>query len=202
MIMTIFKNNPSIKPLLNALIVGLLCVSTAATGDDRRYHHDDDRFDQCADGRSVGTNAPPVTLNLKDISRRQFELIKIGSYLVNSSGNCNSCHTSAVAPAPYTATGNPFNGQPEVIDPNKYLVGGRLFGAAPNQVKADSLRPDAATGKLELTLEQFMTVMKTGKDPKGKITQVMPWPSYKNLTDCDLKAIYAYLSALPVQPAP
>lgn len=156
--------------------------------------------DQCADLRNVGSNAPPVALNLVGLSDNQIALTKVGSYLVNAVGNCNSCHTSAITPSPYTANGNPFNGQAEVINPNKYLAGGRTFGTAPNQVTADSLRPLAATGKLDLSLEQFLTAMKTGKDPEGKLLQTMPWPVYKNLTDCDLQAIYAYLSALPVLP--
>jgi hypothetical protein len=36
----------------------------------------------------------------------------------------------------------------------------------------------------------------------GKLLQVMPWPTYANMTDRDLLAIYTYLSAIPCQPGP
>jgi hypothetical protein len=31
----------------------------------------------------------------------------------------------------------------------------------------------------------------------GSLLQIMPWPSYHNLTDQDLRSIYEYLSAIP-----
>jgi hypothetical protein len=55
-------------------------------------------------------------------------------------------------------------------------------------------------------------VMRTGEDihcekdpsdpicplgPDTPVLQVMPWPTYHSMTDADLKAIYAYLTAIP-----
>ena len=34
-------------------------------------------------------------------------------------------------------------------------------------------------------------------DPSGPILPPMPWPVYRNLTDDDLKAVFAYLKAIP-----
>ncbi len=78
---------------------------------------------------------------------------------------------------------------------------------------ARNITPDPATGLPEdLTLDEFVTVMRTGADvecakdpsdpfcaiePPAPVLQVMPWPTYHNFTDRDLKAIYEYLSALP-----
>ena len=31
----------------------------------------------------------------------------------------------------------------------------------------------------------------------GNLLQIMPWPSYKDMTEHDLRAIYEYLSAIP-----
>lgn len=43
-----------------------------------------------------------------------------------------------------------------------------------------------------------MALMRTGYDAdESRYLQVMPWPVYRNMTDGDLKAIYAYLSAIP-----
>ena len=34
--------------------------------------------------------------------------------------------------------------------------------------------------------------------PPTFVLQVMPWPTYHSMTDADLKAIYAYLTVIPV----
>ncbi len=40
--------------------------------------------------------------------------------------------------------------------------------------------------------------MRTGVDPdSGELLQVMLWPVYAHMTDRDLEAIYAYLTAIP-----
>lgn len=85
-----------------------------------------------------------------------------------------------------------------------------------------NLTPDK-TGRPEggHTLEQFKTIMRTGKDydqlhptcttatptPEpancipppvdGDLLEVMPWPVFHNMTDHQLEAIYEYLSAIP-----
>jgi hypothetical protein len=63
-----------------------------------------------------------------------------------------------------------------------------------------------------LTEAEFIKVMRTGDDihctnepndpicglgPDTATLQVMPWPTYHSMTDADLKAIYAYLTAIP-----
>jgi hypothetical protein len=69
-----------------------------------------------------------------------------------------------------------------------------------------------------LTEAEFITVMRTGEDihcenghepndpicalgPDTPTLQVMPWPTYHSITDADLKAIYAYLTAIPTATA-
>ena len=63
---------------------------------------------------------------------------------------------------------------------------------------AANLTPDAATGiGTRYTEASFITTMRTGKKPNG--TPVMPpMPSdvYQNMTDDDLKAIFAYLKTI------
>jgi hypothetical protein len=36
-----------------------------------------------------------------------------------------------------------------------------------------------------------------GNTPDGDLLQVMPWPTFSNMTDKDIEAIYEYLSAIP-----
>ncbi|HET6670590.1 MAG TPA: hypothetical protein VFH15_10190 [Pyrinomonadaceae bacterium] len=146
-----------------------------------------------------GLEIAPVPL---DISEKNPALVGLGSYIVNAQADCNGCHT--VNLNPYLPGHNPFLGQPEIIDPDKYLVGGSAFGPFVSR----NLRPRSDNGRpAGLTFEQFETVMRTGADlkhlppfvpsPGNDLLQVMAWPSFKDLTNRDIEAIYEYLRALP-----
>ena len=89
-------------------------------------------------------------------------------------------------------------GEPELIDPDKYLVGGTFFGPFGSR----NLRPHADNGlPAGLTFDQFLHVLRTGEDldhiPPADLLQVMPWPTLSKMTDRDIRAIYEYLSTLP-----
>lgn len=132
-----------------------------------------------------------VQLNLKGKNRA---LVGLGSYIVNTSG-CNDCHTHPE----FLPNGNPFLGQPEMINYQQYLTGGHQFGP----FTSANLTPDGSGKPAGLTLRDFITTMRTGhnpNDPPGEILQVMPWPVIGKKTDRDLKAIYEYLRALPSLP--
>jgi hypothetical protein len=144
-----------------------------------------------------GLAIAPVPL---DLQGRNRALVGLGSYIVNAVADCNGCHT--VDFDPFVPGGNPFFGEPEVIDPAKYLVGGSPFGPFITR----NLRPDPATGlPANLTFEEFLLVMRTGIDlhdadhepPGTPVLQAMPWPFFRNMTDHDIRAIYEYLSVLP-----
>ena len=152
----------------------------------------------------AGIDSAPLPL---DLEGRNPALVSLGSYLVNGVGDCNGCHTGL---PPYLPGGDPFLGQPEMINPDSYLVGGAPFFGP---FVPRNLRPDAVSGlPANYTLEEFMTVLRTGADlkalpphvpgpgPDNDLLQVMPWPNFSQLTDRDIRAIYEYLSALP--PAP
>jgi hypothetical protein len=147
----------------------------------------------------------PLPLNLNGKNRG---LVGLGSYFVNVAGDCNGCHTSDQA-NPYLPNGNPFLGQPEKIDPAKYLVGGTEFIPAHGPFPAivsRNLRPEANGLPEGHTYAEFLQIIRTGIDldqahPQyGPLLQVMPWPSFRNMTDEDIRAIYEYLSALPANP--
>lgn len=135
-----------------------------------------------------GFKIAPVKLNLKNKNR---DLVGLGSYVVNAAGGCNDCHT---APS-YAEGGDPFNGEPEKINVDAYLAGGQVFGpfVSPN------ITPDANGKPAGLTYLQFLHAIRTGQDPDdaSKLLQVMPWPSYRKLTDRQLRAVYEYLRAIP-----
>jgi hypothetical protein len=139
-----------------------------------------------------GYEINPVELNLAGKNRA---LVGLGSYIVNTTG-CNECHTHP----PYVPGHNPFLGQPELVNADQYMTGGRQFGpfTAPN------LTPDASGRPAGLTLNEFITLLRTGHDPDAspgsRPLQVMPWPAFGKKTDRDLAAIYEYLSAIPSKP--
>jgi hypothetical protein len=80
---------------------------------------------------------------------------------------------------------------------------------------ARNITPDASGRPLGLTEQEFVKVMRTGEDiaceknpadpicalgtpgANDAVLQTMSWPTYHSMTDTDLKAIYAYLSAIP-----
>ena len=117
-------------------------------------------------------------------------LIGAGSYFVNAIGGCSDCHTNP----PYAAGGDPYLGQPKKINAAAFLGGGVAFGP----FISANITPDSAGRPAGLTLRQFINLMRTGKEPgEDGLLQVMPWPVYQSMTDCDLTAIYTYLQTVP-----
>jgi hypothetical protein len=135
---------------------------------------------------------PGVKLNLQGKNRA---LVGLGSYVVNTSG-CIDCHSHPS----YSPGGDPFLGQPEVINAPEYLSGGRQFGPT---LTAPNITPDYAGRPAGLTRQQFIQTLRTGhnlKDPPGEILQVMPWPTFGKKSEVDLAAMYEYLRAIPSLP--
>ena len=171
-----------------------------------------------------GFAVAPVQLNLAGKDRA---LVGLGSYLVNVVGDCNGCH-SAGPPSEFLV--NPYlrssHGSKQV-NTATYLAGGRDFGpvATLTHLYSRNLTPDAA-GRPEggRSFSEFVQIMRTGADldhihpncPStgpptfncvsapfdGSLLQVMRWPSFQDMTDRDLLAIYTYLGAIPCNPGP
>ena len=141
-----------------------------------------------------GYRVSPVVLNLKGRNRA---LVGLGSYLVNAVSECNDCHTRPH----FLPGGNPFNGEQELPNASEYLTGGNQFGP----FTSANLTPDPITGRpAGLTLKDFVHLMRTGETDDhpafGPLMQVMPWPTFRKMSDNDLRAIYEFLSAIPAQP--
>jgi hypothetical protein len=135
-----------------------------------------------------GLEIAPVAL---DLQGRNRALVALGSYIVNAQGGCNDCHTyPAFAPG-----GDPYKGEPKMINAVNYLAGGRPFGP----ITSPNLTPDPQSALTEAQrYADFLKIMRTGIDPAtGKYLQVMPWPVYQDMTDRDLQAVFEYLQAIP-----
>jgi len=135
-----------------------------------------------------GFEIAPVPLNIKG---KDINLVGLGSYIVNAQAACNDCHT-----CPSYAPGhNPFEGGDGQINSTNYLAGGVPFGP----VVSANITPDATGKPHGLTFEEYLQLIRTGRDPDepDEILQVMPWPIFRNMSDHDIRAIYEYLSSIP-----
>jgi hypothetical protein len=143
----------------------------------------------------LGLAMSPVQLNAG--FGRTRVLIGLGSYLVNSVGGCNDCHTNP----PHAAGGDPFRGEPGKVNAANFLAGGVKFGPFTSR----NLTPDPKRNNLPagLSLNEFMQLIRTGADRDNvhpqisPLLQVMPWPVYAKMSDRDLQSIYFYLTAIP-----
>ncbi len=107
-----------------------------------------------------------------------------GRYLVTL-GNCMSCHT------PMDQQGRP---RTELA-----FAGGLPFSGPWGQLSSANITPDAS-GISYYDEALFLSALKTGHVGARKLNSIMPWGYFRNMTDEDLKAIYAYLRTLrPVQ---
>src|SRR5437773_10815833 len=139
--------------------------------------------------------------------------VERGRYMVTV-GGCNDCHTpkmmgpNGLEPdMSRTLSGNPSTEKlakvpAGLIAPDKYLtITNNHLGAwvGPWGVSfAMNLTPDKATGLGSWTEEMFVNALRTGKHQgTGRpILPPMPWYWYRNMTDQDLKAVFAYLHSL------
>ena len=64
---------------------------------------------------------------------------------------------------------------------------------------AVNLTPDQDTGIGAWTEQMFVGALRTGKHMgvSRPILPPMPWPAFRNMTDDDLKAMFAYLRTVP-----
>ena len=135
-----------------------------------------------------------------------------GKYMVTVCG-CNDCHTPLKMgdAGPEPDMSRMLSGHPEtlVMPPAPRLPPGpwNISGAVTNTAWAGpwgvsftaNLTPDKETGLGEWTARTFMDTIRTGRHQgRGRvILPPMPIPMYKNLTDEDLQAIFAYLQSIP-----
>jgi mono/diheme cytochrome c family protein len=105
-----------------------------------------------------------------------------GKYLATVA-DCSGCHT-------------PLNDKGQPIAGLEYAGGFELKGPW-GTVASANITPDA-TGIPYYDEAMFLETIRTGY-VKGarKLNQIMPWSVFRNMTDEDLKAIFAYLRTLP-----
>jgi hypothetical protein len=139
-------------------------------------------------------------------------VVKRGEYLVSTSG-CHDCHTPwKMGPnGPEPDMSRMLSGHPEDLEvPPPPAPKDNVWiwsGAATNTAFAGpwgisytmNLTPDRNTGIGIWTEDLFIRTIRSGRHwGHGRpILPPMPWTVYRNMTDEDLKAIFAYLRTIP-----
>lgn len=134
-------------------------------------------------------NTMPKEASLTSIPPKE-ELIAYGKYIFTAA-NCSDCHTPMV------------KGE-RIAD--KFVAGGMEFNLPDGTVlRSANITPDKVTGIGAMTETQFVARFKLYSDSTyvpykvgpGEFKTIMPWTSYANMDEQDLKAIYAYLQTVP-----
>jgi hypothetical protein len=166
------KKATIVAPIMIGMLIGYPCVRA------------DDHIDGSHDNNGSQDEKQIIQLGLTEaanigitlhITHQDPDLVGLGSYLVNVTSACNSCHTPVFL---YTSfkqpSGNPyflsppFSGKKQA-DPDLYLRGGFDFGPPPSTVPLSTahiisrnLTPDKNGLPEGHTLGEFMLIMKTG----------------------------------------
>jgi len=156
----------------------------------------------------AGCNAGRTAAADSTVTKR----VERGRYLVSTSA-CNDCHTplKMTERGPEPDMAHMLSGHPsslKVPRPPKLDDGPWTWvGAGTNTAFAGpwgvtftaNLTPDQNSGLGIWTEDMFVRAIRTGRHmgTSRQIMPPMPWQVYRNMTDEDLKSIYAYLRTIP-----
>jgi cytochrome c553 len=150
--------------------------------------------------------APTLAQTTGSIAARRIER---GRYLADIAA-CHDCHSPKIDAQMTPDPNRAFSGRPQTTTPP--AQGGEIRASLDltawsgpwGHSYAANLTPDEETGLGgRYTEEAFIRTMRTGKKPEGEaLAPPMPWTVYRNMTDEDLKSLFAYLQTLkPVRNA-
>lgn len=104
-----------------------------------------------------------------------------GKYLASNVANCAGCHTERTLAGEFTG---------------ELFAGGLEFEEKAGTFISPNITPDSSSRIFGWSQKNFIDRFRMGRLKPGS---PMPWPSYKRMSDDELKAIYAYLRT--VKPA-
>ncbi len=111
-------------------------------------------------------------------------LLERGAYLMRGIVACGNCHTVQTPEGPLP--GKELAGGNPIVEPN-------LFTAYPSNIT-----PDRETGIGAWSDEEIIAAIREGRRPDGTIIgPPMPIGLYRGLSDRDVRALVAYLRAVP-----
>lgn len=137
--------------------------------------------------------------------------VQRGRYLVTAMG-CNDCHTPwHMGPhGPEPDMSRMLSGHPAQLHLPEAPAGTEAWPAAVSATNTAwsgpwgtsftaNLTPDADTGLGAWTADEFLGALRTGRH-QGRGRQIlppMPYQMIRNLTDDDLRAVFAFLQSIP-----
>ncbi len=107
-----------------------------------------------------------------------------GEYLVRTVAGCQDCHSPAIDGEPME--GLEFGGGAKFSDPGQDMA----------PVHSHNITMDPS-GIAHYDEALFIEVLKTGHIGGRMLTHIMPFENFKNLTEDDMRDIFAYLKSLP-----
>ncbi len=144
-------------------------------------------------------------------AQSQSDMVQRGKYLVDTVGACGQCHTPR-AGAEFNMemylAGHPANAPYprynfSMMQQGIFLLTAPTMSAFSGPFGtsfASNLTPDNETGLGEWTEEMFIKTLRTGLhqgvEGNRKIFPPMPTKHYAEMSDADLKAIWAYLRTI------
>jgi mono/diheme cytochrome c family protein len=158
-------------------------------------------------GEEPEQSAPALATAAQDPVARGLYLVTVGV--------CHDCHTPKIFAAAgpeldksRLLSGHPANEPVPPVPPG--VIGPQGWGAFGNNhftawagpwgvSFARNLTPDVATGLGSWTEQMFIDALRQGKHQGAgrPLLPPMPWQMYREMTDDDLRAMFAYLRTLP-----
>jgi mono/diheme cytochrome c family protein len=116
------------------------------------------------------------------------EQIARGKYLVDAVAACGACHTGR-------ASGNLLDDE----DARLYMAGGNTLEDEGNfKLYVPNLTSDSETGLGKWSDDKIARATRDGVDDEGNLLfPVMPFPSYRYMSDADVRAVVAWLRTVP-----
>ena len=171
-------------------------------------------FVSCGGGNTASKEQQDTTNQVASGLMSDDAMIKRGEYLVTAIGGCADCHSpkkfTAQGPVPdmdLWLSGHPADSKLPPAQPGALKAGWLLFSPDLTAFQgpwgtsfAANLTPDTATGIGSWTESTFFTTLQQGKyhgTPAGRdLLPPMPWQTFKNMTEADLRAIFIYLKSI------
>lgn len=144
--------------------------------------------DRPRSGRALGalslTALFAILLSMANGAARAETALERGTYLVRGIVACGNCHT-------------PKDADSRAL-PNKEFAGGLRIEFQGIRAVVPNITPDKETGIGKWTDDEIASAIRDGRRPDGTlIGPPMPFALYRGISDKDVRAIVAYLRALP-----
>ncbi|MEO8771242.1 MAG: hypothetical protein ABI402_14200 [Ferruginibacter sp.] len=116
------------------------------------------------------------------------DMVKWGKYIACYQYECYSCHSKDFAKNNYLV--------PEK-SPGYFAGGNKMYTLEGKEIYSLNITMDKTNGIGNWTENQFVAAVKSGQLPNGGPVLHYPMQPYSNLSDLEVKAIYAYLKTIP-----